>query len=90
MVVSTIVSYDSVVMIPSKFHPQVIFTSETLIWIKEWRTFIHTRVDFCESTNVNFPIPPWKRKAHERYEIGTEEDSHSATVEDYYCFIIPL
>ena len=40
---------------------------------------------FCERTNTNLPILPWKRKAPRRFEIGTGEGSHSATFEDHYC-----
>ena len=39
---------------------------------------------FCERTNTNLPILPRKRKAPRRFEIGTEEGTHSATVEDHY------
>ena len=40
---STSASHNSVVMIPSKFHPQVIFASEALVWIEERKTFIRAR-----------------------------------------------
>ena len=40
---STSASHNSVVMIPSKFHPHVSFASEALIWIKERKTFIQAR-----------------------------------------------
>ena len=39
---------------------------------------------FREHSNVNLPVLPRKRKAPRRYEIGTEDGSHSATVEDHY------
>ena len=39
---------------------------------------------FREHSNVNLPVLPRKRKAPKRYEIGTEDGSHSATVEDHY------
>ena len=39
---------------------------------------------FCKHYNVKLTTLPWKRKAPKRYEIGTEEGSHSATVEDQY------
>ena len=39
---------------------------------------------FREHTNINLPILPQKRKAPRRYETGTGEGSHSATVEDHY------
>ena len=39
---------------------------------------------FCKHYNINLPTLPWKRKAPKRYEIGTEEGSHSTTVEDQY------
>ena len=39
---------------------------------------------FRECTNTNLPILPWKRKAPRRFEIGTGEGTHSATVEDHY------
>ena len=40
---STSASHNSVVMIPSKFHPQFIFASEALVWIEERKTFIRAR-----------------------------------------------
>ena len=39
---------------------------------------------FRECTNTNLPKLPRKRKAPRQFEIGTEEGSHSATVEDHY------
>ena len=36
---------------------------------------------FCEHNNVNLPNLLWKLKAPQRYEIGTGEGSHSATIE---------
>ena len=39
---------------------------------------------FRERTNTNLPVLPRKRKAPRRFEIGTEEGSHSVTVEDHY------
>ena len=39
---------------------------------------------FRECTNTNLPVLPRKKKAPRRFEIGTEEGSHSATVEDHY------
>ena len=39
---------------------------------------------FCEHSDVNLPILLRKRKALQRYEIGTEDGSHSATVEGHY------
>ena len=40
---------------------------------------------FSKHNNINLPTLPLKRKAPKRYKIGTEEGSHSATVEDHYC-----
>ena len=39
---------------------------------------------FCERTNTNPPVLPRKRRAPQRFEVGTGEGSHSSTVEDHY------
>ena len=39
---------------------------------------------FCERTNTNPPVLPRKRRALQRFEVGTGEGSHSSTVEDHY------
>ena len=39
---------------------------------------------FRELTKFNLPTLPRKRKAPRRFEIGTDEGSHSGTVEDHY------
>ena len=39
---------------------------------------------FCASRDTNPPVLPRKRRAPARFEIGTGEGSHSATVEDHY------
>lgn len=39
---------------------------------------------FRELTGTNFPVLPRKRKAPQRFEVGSSEGSHSATVEDHY------
>ena len=39
---------------------------------------------FCEFTNTNLPILLRKRKGPRRFEIESEEGSHSATDEDHY------
>ena len=39
---------------------------------------------FRECSNVNLIVLPQKGKAPRRYEIGTEDGSHSVTVEDHY------
>ena len=39
---------------------------------------------FCELTKSNLPTLPRRRKAPRQFEIGTEEGSHSGTVDDHY------
>lgn len=39
---------------------------------------------FRELTGTNLPVLPRKRKAPQRFEVGSSEGSHSATVEDHY------
>ena len=39
---------------------------------------------YCEQTNTNPPVLPRKRRAPQRFEVGTGEGSHSSTVEDHY------
>ena len=60
---STSASHNSVVVIPSKFHPQVIFASEALVWIEEQKTFIRARavwdIQIEFSTNLfSFNVSP--------------------------------
>ena len=46
--------------------------------------FFRLVIVFCASTDTNPPVLPRKRRAPARFEIGTGEGSHSATVEDHY------
>ena len=39
---------------------------------------------FRELTGTNLPVLPRKRKALQRFEVGSPEGSHSATVEDHH------
>ena len=39
---------------------------------------------FRELTGTNLPVLPRKRKAPQRFEVGSSEGSHSATVEDHH------
>ena len=39
---------------------------------------------FRELTGTNLPVLPRKRKAPQRFEVGSSEDSHSATVEHHH------
>ena len=39
---------------------------------------------FRELTGTILPVLPRKRKAPQRFEVGSSEGSHSATVEDHY------
>ena len=61
------------------------FVAESMRTDEDFTAFFDVCNCFRERTNTNLPILPQKRKAPRRFEIGTGEETHSATVEDHYC-----